>query len=111
MTRTITENHNTILAGIVELLKAARSTAARSVNSIMTAVYWGYWAAHRGVRAARAKPRRIWGTAHPAIVRRFDAPIRSRIWPSKPLANARLLPNIAGKKDSLDSVWRICNAS
>jgi predicted nuclease of restriction endonuclease-like (RecB) superfamily len=37
---TISENYNNIRAGIVELLKAARSAAARNVNSIMTAVYW-----------------------------------------------------------------------
>jgi predicted nuclease of restriction endonuclease-like (RecB) superfamily len=36
----ISENYNNIRAGIVELLKAARSAAARNVNSIMTAVYW-----------------------------------------------------------------------
>ena len=39
-TTTIPENYNNIRAGIVELLKAARSAAARNVNSIMTAVYW-----------------------------------------------------------------------
>src|SRR6266849_8662881 len=37
---TVPENNNNIHAGIVELLKTARSTAARNVNSIMTAVYW-----------------------------------------------------------------------
>src|ERR1035437_5614633 len=37
---TTPENYNNIRAGIVELLKAARSAAARNVNSIMTAVYW-----------------------------------------------------------------------
>jgi hypothetical protein len=37
---TIPENYNNIGAGIIELLKAARSAAARNVNSIMTAVYW-----------------------------------------------------------------------
>src|SRR5208282_2367706 len=37
---TIPENYNNIHAGIVELLKTARSAAARNVNSIMTAVYW-----------------------------------------------------------------------
>ena len=37
---TVPENYNNIRAGIVELLKAARSAAARNVNSIMTAVYW-----------------------------------------------------------------------
>src|SRR6202140_784746 len=37
---TISENYNNIRAGIVELLKAARSAAARNVNLIMTAVYW-----------------------------------------------------------------------
>src|SRR6266849_4318481 len=33
-------NYNNIHAGIVELLKTARSAAARNVNSIMTATYW-----------------------------------------------------------------------
>ena len=37
---TIPENYNNIRAGIVELLKSARSATARNVNSIMTAVYW-----------------------------------------------------------------------
>ncbi len=36
----IPENYVNVRAGIVELLQAARSAAARSVNSIMTAVYW-----------------------------------------------------------------------
>jgi len=39
-TTTVPENYNTIRTGIVELLKTARSAAARNVNSIMTAVYW-----------------------------------------------------------------------
>ena len=34
------ENYDNFHTGIVELLKAARSAAARNVNSIMTAVYW-----------------------------------------------------------------------
>lgn len=34
------ENYENIRSEIVELLKAARSAAARSVNSIMTATYW-----------------------------------------------------------------------
>ena len=34
------ENYEHIRTGIVELLKAARSAAARNVNSIMTATYW-----------------------------------------------------------------------
>jgi predicted nuclease of restriction endonuclease-like (RecB) superfamily len=37
---TMPENYDNIRAGIVELLQAARSTAARNVNSIMTATYW-----------------------------------------------------------------------
>ena len=37
---TIPENYNNIRAGIVELLKAARSAAARRINSLMTATYW-----------------------------------------------------------------------
>jgi predicted nuclease of restriction endonuclease-like (RecB) superfamily len=37
---TMPEIYDNIRTGIVELLKAARSTAARNVNSIMTATYW-----------------------------------------------------------------------
>jgi predicted nuclease of restriction endonuclease-like (RecB) superfamily len=37
---TIPANYNTVRAGIIELLKTARSAAARNVNSIMTATYW-----------------------------------------------------------------------
>src|SRR5712692_805964 len=37
---TTPENYNNIHGGIVELLKTARSAAARNVNSIMTATYW-----------------------------------------------------------------------
>jgi predicted nuclease of restriction endonuclease-like (RecB) superfamily len=37
---TIPENYNKIRAGIVELLKTARSSAARNVNTLMTATYW-----------------------------------------------------------------------
>jgi len=36
----IPPNYDSIRAGIVELLKTARSAAARNVNSIMTATYW-----------------------------------------------------------------------
>ena len=39
-TAVIPPNYVTIRAGIVELLKSARSAAARNVNSIMTATYW-----------------------------------------------------------------------
>jgi len=38
--KTMPENYDNIRTGIVELLKAARSAAARNVNSIMTATYW-----------------------------------------------------------------------
>jgi hypothetical protein len=37
---TMPENYEHVRTGIVELLKAARSAAARNVNSIMTATYW-----------------------------------------------------------------------
>jgi len=39
MTR-MPEQYEAIRAGIVEILKSARSAAARNVNSIMAAVYW-----------------------------------------------------------------------
>lgn len=34
------ESYDNIRAGIVDLLKAARSAAVRNVNSMMTAAYW-----------------------------------------------------------------------
>src|SRR5882762_6156556 len=37
---TVADNYDNVRAGIVELLKTAKSAAARNVNSIMTAVYW-----------------------------------------------------------------------
>jgi predicted nuclease of restriction endonuclease-like (RecB) superfamily len=37
---TIPDNYNKIRAGIVELLKTARSSAAQNVNALMTATYW-----------------------------------------------------------------------
>ena len=37
---TIPENYDKIRSGIVELLKTARSSAARNVNTLMTATYW-----------------------------------------------------------------------
>jgi hypothetical protein len=36
----VPETYDNLHVGIVELLKAARSAAARNVNSIMTAAYW-----------------------------------------------------------------------
>ena len=36
----ITEQYEAIRAEIVNLLESAKSSAARNVNSIMTAVYW-----------------------------------------------------------------------
>jgi hypothetical protein len=38
--KTMPENYDNIRNGIVELLKAARTAAARNVNSIMTGAYW-----------------------------------------------------------------------
>ena len=67
---TIPENYNNIRAEIVELLKTARSTAARNVNSIMTAVYWEIGRRGDFARASLAEmispchfaiaPRRLW---------------------------------------------------
>jgi hypothetical protein len=34
------EDYKAIRTGIVDLLRAARNMAARSVNSLMTATYW-----------------------------------------------------------------------
>ena len=92
---TIPENYNNIRAGIVELLKAARSTAARNVNSIMTAVYWDI--GRRIVTFEQGGEHRAeYGeSANRAVVGGFDAPIWSRFWSSKSLANACILPRVA----------------
>ena len=37
---TVPENYNSIRAGIIELLKAARKTASQNVNTVMTGTYW-----------------------------------------------------------------------
>lgn len=37
---TVPGNYEAIRAGIVDLLKDARASSARSVNAIMTATYW-----------------------------------------------------------------------
>lgn len=47
-----------IHGGIVELLDAARQAAARSVNALMTASYWGDWSPYRGGRATGQTARR-----------------------------------------------------
>src|SRR5689334_23109716 len=38
--KAMTSDYDTILSGMVELLETARHTAARAVNSLMTATYW-----------------------------------------------------------------------
>jgi hypothetical protein len=52
--------YDAILAGVIGVLEAARRTAARSVNAVMTAAYWevGRWIVE-GARGAR--PRRSTG--------------------------------------------------
>ena len=60
---TMPENYEHIRTGIVELLKAARSAAARNVNSIMTATYWEI-GRHRGAGTGRRAAGRIRRTAH-----------------------------------------------
>jgi predicted nuclease of restriction endonuclease-like (RecB) superfamily len=49
-------NYDNIRTGIVELLKAARSVAARNVNSLMTATYWEI--GHRIVQSEQAGEKR-----------------------------------------------------
>ena len=58
-TTNMSENYDNIRAGIVELLKAARSAAARNVNSIMTAAYWEIGRRIVTLRTAWGTPSRI----------------------------------------------------
>jgi hypothetical protein len=64
---TIADNYNHIRAGIVELLKTARSPAARNVNAVMTATYWEIRAKDRPVRASRIEESPVWRCVYQTI--------------------------------------------
>jgi len=68
----IPENYNNIRAEIVELLKAARSTAARNVNSIMTATYWEIGGAIVEQELKRRGPRELRRTTSGTTCQRLD---------------------------------------
>lgn len=95
--------------GIVELLDAARRAAARSVNAWMTA---SYREIGRRIVEAEQKGRPARGlrrAADRAPLARPDEPVRPRVQPPEPAADAPVLPDLA---DSPDSVWRIsCTAA
>jgi len=55
----ILKNYDSIHAGIVELLKAARSAVARNINAIMTAAYWDIGRRIVTFQQARGAPRRL----------------------------------------------------
>ena len=106
---TMPENYDNIRTGIVELLKAARSAAARNVNSIMTAAYWEI-----GRRIVILEQ----GGEHRAeygeqlieqLAGDLTRAIWPRIWASKSLANAAHSTSHGRTQDSPDTVWRICN--
>ena len=108
---TIPENYNNIRAEIVELLKAARSAAARNVNSIMTATYWEIGRRIVAVRATRRGASRIRPTIGGTTCQRPQQAIWPRVRQCKSLENARLLPVLGQSNNSLDTVERIWQAS
>ena len=93
---TMPENYDNIRTGIVELLKAARSAAARNVNSIMTAAYWEIGRRIVQSRATRGSASRvrpaIGGNSLPKnLSKQFGRGFgNANLW-----KNARLLPYLA----------------
>jgi hypothetical protein len=47
ISQTPSAEYGGLIGGIAELLEAARRTAARTVNALMTATYWEIGPAHR----------------------------------------------------------------
>ena len=104
---TIPENYNNIHAGIVELLKTARSAAARNVNSIMTATYWEIGRRivmfEQGGEHRAEYGEQLIEQLSGDLTRQFGRGFGTR----KSLANACVLPCVAARTDSPDTVWRI----
>ena len=94
---TIPENYNNIRAGIVELLKAARSAAARNVNSIMTAVYWDIGRRIVESEQAGAVRANYGDELIKQLANDLIRPIWTRIWGCEPQPNAAILPHMAHK--------------
>ena len=101
---TIPENYNNIRAGIVELLKTARSAAARNVNSIYDGHLLGNWTTDRPVRASWREAGRIWRRTHQATCQRSIGQF-GRGFGSRNLAQMRsILPGLAARQDFADTV-------
>ena len=104
---TIPDNYNNIRAEIVELLRAARSTAARNVNSIMTATYWEI--GRRIVeQELKGEARANYGEQ---LLELLAKDLTQAVWPGvweyQSLENACILPCLVRGADSFDTVERI----
>lgn len=56
------EEYGGLIGGIAELLEAARRTAARTVNALMTATYWEIGRRIVEFETTRRDTRGLWGT-------------------------------------------------
>ena len=95
--------YEAVLAGITELLESARRAAARSVNSIMTETYWEV--GRRIVEEEQgARPGRLRGASHRAIVPGPDNAIWPRLQQGQPETDAEVLQGMGAPQDWSDSV-------
>ena len=101
---TIPENYNNIRAGIVELLKAARSAAARNVNSIMTAIYWEIGRRIVESEQAGAVRAKYGDELIKQLAKDLIRPIWPRIWGCESQPNAAILPRMAHEQNFSDTV-------
>lgn len=93
-----------IHTGIVQLLDGARSAAARSVNSVMTASYWEI--GRRIIEYERGGGGRA-GYGQQllkCLSADLTTPFRSRFWRGQSPADAQFLPVLAASADLSDSV-------
>jgi DUF1016 N-terminal domain len=104
------ENYNSIHLEIVELLKAARSASARSINALMTATYWAI--GRRILQAEQQGPARA-GYGKQLVeqlardlVKQFGRGFsQPNLWKMR-----AFYFGMAREKDSLDTVKRIFKA-
>jgi DUF1016 N-terminal domain len=105
----VPESYNSIRAEIVELLNAARSTAAHSVNALMTATYWEI--GRRIVQSEQAGEKRAeYGEELIQRLAKDLSPSLGRgLWRTQPRPDEELLSRLAAGQDFADTVCKISN--
>jgi hypothetical protein len=103
----MSESYDNFSAGIVEQVKTARSAAARSVNSNITATYWEI--GRRIVESEQGGEREERGTATSSFraLQRTVCLVRQGLWHPESRTDEELLPGMADRKDFADTVCKI----